>query len=685
MSTRPDHATLWLVALAVALAPACPGCATRRDGRQPHSRTVAVAGLGDPGLLTTLGSAGPDEDNAAVLADLKARSELTAAVSNYADTALRGFLGERPDCLSAEDPAFVQFTASTASQVTGAVLRDARPAQQWLEADGTTCVLYAVAVPDVHERIVDRVRLTLAQHNPFAEPADQVASDVSRFLRAFPQPSSLAPPAQPPPGAQPGPIGRPDWLRRGYDEQHPPDRFVCAIGLGPDTEAAADSARNELVTELNGRLRSLIEQMSESEAAMPVSGGLGSVEGLTFAFGPQDLVATRLSGQWHDRDTATHYVLAALEKRTAAIALRKRMEHALAESTDWAALATDRTGAVNYGDALRQRLAALAAAQEALEYRLKAAAVAGSMAAAVAVEPGPVARALKADLGHLLAAITMSEVAGGAQWLPPGEPPREAFVVKVSAGPESLPLSGIPVRLATGLIGDDVVATAVTDQVGCARLRVSAPLARRGAGGTLAASLDLPAIAPEADLSGLSIPSLRFGYVLRSRADTRFVVSFRGPGAAPIAEAITKALLAEGLQPVPEADTLGHVAAYEPDARLSDDDVLAAFAGLRRSLGANVFLLIVWGQTRTVIEESEQIPSGDLRIVYCPFELRLLDPDLPGDAKRIVRVAKTGQGASLGDDQEALRCALKDAGDIASSHVLGALRERLGPSPSEPQ
>ncbi len=177
------------------------------------------------------------------------------------------------------------------------------------------------------------------------------------------------------------------------------------------------------------------------------------------------------------------------------------------------------------------------------------------------------------------------------------------------------------------------------------------------------------------------MPSVSFEYAFRSRENTRYVLAVHGGRAAvAVRTALEGTLTSEGLEPVPQALLLKRIRPAPTVAASTDEQLLERFSELRQELGPEKFLLILGGSVEARLIEKTDTAEGTLYIVYCTYDIRALDGDLPGPNKRIAEAQGSGHGASLKSEGDAADRAKADAVSKVTGAIKTALSRRFGPS-----
>jgi len=676
------------VALTLALVALATGCRlTAGGGAGPEwvSRRAESAAQGR--FVSAVGTAGPGANPAEMQkrADLRARELLADKMSKYVRRLMVGFLEAHRDYGDPSDPPVREFVSSLADEVAAEVLRAAVRQDTWRGPGGRAYALYQIPASTIERTAVERAGDMLARSNPFNAPLQTVSAELSRFVawRASGLDRSVARPA---PAVPPPSENRPpSWLALGRDQQHPPEQYMTAVGLGPTPEQAEQAARVQLAAQLNAALKSAIKALSQGEQGDPLRQNVAALRIEADAFDPGRLVATRVAQRWHDSRTDTHYVLLAFDRRTAMLVYRQQLEASAARTASLLASARNQQKADNYASSLADYLEAILAARRAVVCQLKAL-VAGGKASEAQVRgllTEPILPGARAEAQALLADISIETVSGDSQWVPPGVPLPQPLSVRVSADGGTKPVEGLPLRLVASGTGRFQPVPALSAMDGTAEWRLTVPPPPDDGTGSLVAEVDLERVLSGAAGLGLRVPRARFSFVLRSRANTYVALHLRErtPDGTLLptssASDIEAALKAEGFRIVEDPA----LRKLFPDAGIgvdsSEADVLKAFAALRRGLGPGKFLLIAIGEMQKQMGPSVATSQGQLQIVYHRFRIKVFDPDLPGEQKAVASIEGTGKGAYTDDVAEAARRARQDATAAASALLLSELRQRL--------
>jgi len=636
--------------------------------------------VGDQGkFLTARGQAAAGAQDALKQADEAARNRLAAVLSEYTQTTARAFL--TADGV-ADSPLAAPFTHTLSAEVSSAILRASISRDTWVDADGATHVLYRVPIALVDDKIVEGALQTAATANPFGKDPQQVAGEVEKFLQSrLTERLKVAARTHAPAPQVPARERTPAWLEADRHAGYPSDKFLSAIGLGADEQAAGGSARTELAAAIDTRMQGQLRALLAEPASGPIDDDVQHLGPDSLHFSATDLVATRIAERWHDSVTDTYYVLAVLDRAAAAPLYRERLSEAQSKAGDLSALAQNDRKADKYAASLVDYLDALSAATGALRMQLAALAVApeAESAGLSGLTTQPLVSQAKAGLSALLEQISLTAVSGDGQWVPPGGAPRAPLVVQATAGPGKVPLPGVPLRL--DILGAQKPVQARTDEAGTASCTIAGPLPIGPRRGTITATLDLAQLAGGADLTGLKPPEVDFHYALRSRANTTIAVYFydadSGSAAAPVALQLRGALIGAGWQVMDDARVAENVRAGKPDPDAPPADAVDA-AGLRQGLAPRQSLLVVVGRLNTHLVDTVKVTGGDLKIVNADYSLALVDAESGEPARTIMTAEGKGQGAYTDDEVEAGARATADAADVISKKVLGELAARFG-------
>ncbi len=658
----------------------CAGPAAPADSAEDRRKQGAREPSEHTAFLIADAVAENDGEGALRAAQVEARRELADLVAKRVRESLKAFFAHRNGGPSPEEPFSAEYRRELASEVAASLLREVSAGEQQGQS-GRRRVRYSLPVAAVDRQMVRRVRQASSDYNPFGKPPELAARALSQFLAERSRADKLAATRarKESPDAEEG-YRLPDWLRTGRHEDYPPERYFTAIGVGLDAAGARQSGLAELVTRVQNRLTSLATRLRGDAASGALAANLTALGPGEIRFTADDLVATRNPETWHDPVTDTHYVLAAIDRETAVLVLRRRLEEAAGRSSQLYASARNHRKAGNHGAALRAYLDTLAAAREAALLQLKALAVVPEQADEEFREAleRPVLTEAAAQIRSLLEGAEVSTIGGNRQWVRRDAPPPEPFVVKVTAGPEEAAFEDVCVRFSTAGHPESALAQAWTDATGTARWKPTQPLPPRHGEGRIVASLDLEKMAPEAATKGLPLPSARFVYLLRSARNTAFAVSLEGDAGKAVGTSLAEALRGEGFQQAHGG--AAPVVPSEPGGKPEDADILEAFQHIRENLQERRFLLVVWGRAETEVMERQQTSEGTLHIVYCSFRLRVLDADMPRGEATVLTVEGQGRGAYLEDESEAARRARADAAEQASERLVRGLRGKLGPA-----
>ncbi len=675
--------------LPVCVVLACVGCAAIAPGEAARPDWVrSIPPESGGGHLWATGAAPPARDAEAALreAERAARDRLAEVVAAHTEAMLTAFFEARPDYGAVDSPAGRQFISVTSGDVVSAVLRQARRQDVWQSDDGEVHVLYRMPLVELHREITSRSEDALPHVDPFRGSAQQGLAQLSEFLDQRLQQRMRAEARRPPLAGEPPPEEAPAWLESGRHENYPRAEYWSAIGLGADPQSADAAARAEMAVAVRTELARQAQELASAGGEKPLDENLRWFDPARLRIAPTDLVAVRLAERWHDPVTESHYALAVLDRSTADLMYRRRIEEAAERSAERLAAARNNHKAENYAEAIADYGAAVAAARRAFKDQLAA--------LVVATEPKrpelrellaePILAQAKGELQALLDEMKLEPVLGDGQWMPPGVPPAGPLVATLTAGQWERPVADVPVRLLVDPTDETSAVAARTDEFGAALWQLAEPPPPQAPKPAMVAELDLHALAPGADGAGLSVPSAEFTYVLRSRANSRFVVHVHertADGAlvpTPMSDALARALTEEGYQLVDRADVLKHAPALDLPAGAPAQSVLQGFAGLSRTMPPGQFLLLVYGQVEVREEETAATTEGKLHIVACSYALRALDAALPGPQKVVLSLSGTARGAYLDDLAEARGRAEAEASGEAAQKLTGGLAAKLG-------
>jgi hypothetical protein len=641
-------------------------------------------------FIAAVGVAEPAEDaeETQAAAERAAREMLAATVADYTARTVGAFLEERGEYAPPSSALVAEFTTVLTGEVATGILRYSIQQDVWRGPEERIYVLYRMPLAVVHEEIARRVPYSLQIINPFGADAEKATADLQGFLDERLRERLKAAARERPATAEMPPEQRtPEWLEIGRHESYPAAEFLTAIGLGTDFASAEMSAQSELAARIDAEMAGLVRSLGDAGGEGHLADNLAWLSEGAIGFAEEDLEAAVAVEWWHDPVTDTHYALGALARPDAVEAYRRRAREGLRQAEGLHTSARNHARAGNYAASLKDYLDALLGAQRAVKWQLCAMVVSREAGDAPAVVSESIVAPIKQDLQAVLEQIRIEKVAGDRQWMPPGLPPRAPIAVLVTAGDPPAPAPGVPVRLRSGA-GGEVVAQGPTDAAGTARWSLSQPPPQPPAEPVIVAELDLAALAPGADLWRLSVPRATFHYVLRSRANSYFAIDIQeepggGPGVtSPIADALKETLAAQGFQFLEEEALLQHVKAANLTAESSDAEVLDAYADVRSNMRPGRFLLVMVGQAVPQLVEKAQTESEELYIVYCPYSIRVIDGELPGESKTVLSVSGTGRAAFLGNELEATRRARAAAATEAEDQLARGLAQRLGPAPS---
>ena len=676
------------VALAAAIMLPAAGCRTvlPRPAVDAPDWVRAAEADAQPGPdLSATGIAGPGPDAEAVMeqAELAARRRLVQVAAAYVRQAITGFLNAHHEYPSADSAVTRQFTEALLAEVTAALLRSEQRQQSWQAPDGRIYVLYRVPVAAVNEEIATRSSMVLGQANPFGAAAERATEQLRDFLSSLIEQRLAAADRVAEPAAE---ERGPTWPSTGRHARYPPDEYLTAVGLGADLTTAEQAALGELAARVGAAVANLVRTLGSPEAEGPLAENIRWLDPAALRYAPNELPAARIAERWHDPVTDTHYTLAVLDRATAALFCRSEIAGARERSAGLSASAANQQRAGNYAASLQDHLDAVAAARRAVRLQLAALATVPepSKAEFRAILSEPALGMAKEGLASLLSLLTMEKAGGDSQWMPPDVAPKEPLEARLTAGDDAAPVAGVPLQLRAGSAAGQLMGRAVTSADGSAQWLLRRPPPADVPRPVLVAELDLAGLSPQTDLYRMPRPHVEFGYVLRSRVNSHLVVYVNERIAdgrllpTPLAEELREAIRAEGLMLADDPDAAARMAAGGMGVQTPVPEVLQAFSGLRKSLGAGRFLLIVLGEIRLTLEEKTETPEGELYIVYCPYDIKVLDGALPGEDKTVLAVTGTGKGAYLGNELEAARRARAEAAAEAAAQLLSGLRGKLG-------
>jgi len=671
-------ALLLLLALAGCISPAGqPG----GEGHPPGVATPPSLNSGE--RLRAVGSAGKDASDPGERADLKARQQLAAVISDYTKNVLSDFIKAQAGSPAPDDPLSVRFLEDVSAEVSATILRRAAPHEQWEEQDGAVYVSYRMPIALVDETLVQKTQHFLLNQNPFSQGPDQLVDSLQNLLRERERERKLAAARTRPSGPEvPSEFEPPPWLKSGRHKDYPQQRFLVAIGIGKDEQTALQNARAELAAQMADRLGRVLGALRAPENESALAQNLRALPDLDVNFRPEDLVAMREAARWLDPATGNHYLFAAVDRNAASIVMESRLEDIHKRTEGLVSSAANHLKAGNLGPSLEDYLDALALLQEMLcsQARAMATAPEGQQQHFEEIFPQPTVPGMKKEVESLLGRMELSVVSGDGQWLAPGSPPAEPFAVRLSRKEDDQPIQGLPLRLITRDEEPQLLGAGVTDSEGVARWLPKGALPGGPRGAAVIATLDLEQMAPSLNFGAMPLPTAQLHYVFRARENTRFVIMLEGGAAPQMYAALKKALEDDGFQP--PADLLSHVGALASIGKASDKEILEAVSALRQEAGPARLLVVIAGSADIQLVEKPQTTQGQLYIYRSVFDLRLLAPDLPGPTNRIGAVQGTGRGAYLEDPVEASNRAITDAGNMAAEQLSGILRAKFGAPPA---
>ena len=685
-------------ACAAAVALFLAGCAvlgTTEPEDRPEWASPSAADLGPVRFISAVGMADAREDSDAAVreADRRARQKLADAVVEHARGTAGEFLAAETGAPLEESTVGREFVEMVAAEAAAHVLRHSMRTDTWEDPAGRRYVFYRVPLALVYRAMADRARETLAHTNPLGAAAEGAPERMHSFLtrrlgeqlkeqvRARPAEPEVAPEQR-----------TPAWLELGRHEDYPGERYLTAIGVGSDPAEAELSSRSELRAHLQGRLARLTKSLAVTDAADALARNARALGTEPPVFADADLPAAVPVDTWHDPVTNTHYAYTAVDRTVVSILYPQKVSQVLQRYGDLTNAGRNQQKAGNYTAALRDMLDAVHAARSAVQLQLKALilapeADAGKLRGLVAE---PILDQAVANVRMLLQDIRVDPVGGTDRWAGSGGGPGSAVEIRVTAGPQNVPVTGLPVVFHAPGRAWPELEPVITDAQGAASWQASGALPEHQGSCTITAALALGALSAGADTYGLDFPAACFQCVLRSQANTRFAVAVvpgTAGGTAPesaFAQALQQALAAEGFALVPGGDVQQLTA---PDALTwdsSDGQVLAAFASLRASMSRGTFLAVVLATAEAQTVQTVDTTEGALYIVHCPYRVRVLDADLPGESKVVVDLAGTGKGGYAGDSSEAARRAWSDAATCASAQLVEGVKSRFAGDGSEP-
>ncbi len=477
----------------------------------------------------------------------------------------------------------------------------------------------------------------------------------------------------------------PEWLVLGRHKRYPDSRFVTATGVGESRAAAGQNSRAELARQIGGRVA------TERVALIAVRPDSGMARNL-LALRPTDLglqkgtlTADRAAGTWYDMVTDTYYVMVAVDRRVAADTWRLRARNALKDAGERLESARNHHKADNHLTAARHYFEALAGLQQAVKWQLAAIAVDPERTAeTVGLDPEGLLPLAQAGLAELVGGLALHRVSGDNQWSATGVALREPLVVALTAGTEKRPVPGAPLRFSFAAGEGRLTERIETGADGQAACTVEEAARSDQALGRIECALDLAELAGGLDLADIQVPSVSFHFVGRTKRNTHLAlfVDERAAEGEPAGTHTVRAGLVEALRAaeftlvdpdtVQERAALFHAAGDAPE-----EDVVRAFAGLRRELEGRGFLLVAVGKASSRMVERAQTKHGVLYFAHTEVLVRVVDPSLPGE-RTVLTVAATGREAFLDNASMAVEHSRVKAAELCSRRLIQALEERLG-------
>jgi len=655
----------------------CMGCQTTSGAPPPNGDSAPVTN--PEGKHVEAGAVADTQP----VAERRAREKLDAKLSAYTTRIMAEFLAADADRPAPDAPLCRELTRTLTAEASADLLAALAPHKVRTDDDDAVSVTYRCELTQINSVLTAALPRCLAQINPFGAQAGNVPGQLARFLDARTRGGmTTAVRLRPQPVDTPPEKRVPDWLRTGRHSRFPDTRYLTAIGLDTNLDTADGVGADELVATASARLRAVRRKTRQTDWPLAANlAALGTAPTITLA----DVPGWRVGDRWFDRLTRTHYVFVVLERDGAVAACRRTVKDESTKAVSLTASAVNHGKADNFAASLKDHMAAATHARAAVLAQCRALALAHprrlpEIKRALTL---PILSQCRSNTADALTAIALKPLAGDNQWISAAGRPQEPFVIRAetrSAKARQKPLADIPVML---LLGDTVLARAVTDAQGQASFAVTVPLPRKSAQHTLTAQLDLATLAGRAPAIPVKSPSATFHCIIRSPANTWFALLIQektdvGIGGAAIAPRLRKILTDQGYHVLAEADVLKHLRALGVDERMTDAEIRKAFADLERGIRTKGFLVLIVGRARTELVQTLKTDAGPLYVAHCPFAISMLDGAPDGEAA--VRLTGTGRAAWTGNPVEASRRALADAAQRVAEKLDAALTSRFGVS-----
>jgi hypothetical protein len=289
----------------------------------------------------------------------------------------------------------------------------------------------------------------------------------------------------------------------------------------------------------------------------------------------------------------------------------------------------------------------------------------------------------------LLASLSVRKISGDNQWIIPGQPPSEPFVVQLVFGEAAAPVAGMAIVLK--LEGRDApLASATTDESGTARLALTEPLPPAGPAPEVVAEVSLAGLAPEESDLKLEGPRAAFLCAARSADTVQFAVCLRektpeGAVVPTMAEsALRRAMEEGGLKVVDPAAVRAALQAVPASAAGWEEAALAALLDLTPPDPAAGHVLVLLGTLQVSLTGQEEVDDGVLYFSQAPFNATVVDPALAPDSRTVVEVSGKGSSAYLGDPLQALKRARSEASAQICQLAVAEIESRLGAAAAGP-
>ena len=454
-------------------------------------------------FIGAVGSAPQSADESVVLqmADEDARGKLADAVAEYAREVVVEFLATHKGYADPESERARAFESAVSKGAANAILRqDLRAESRRDPRSGRLCVVYRVPVSIVNDKISENARRALSPVSPFERSLEAKAmEELDEFLAATLKERVITA-SQRPEAEVDREIGNPPpaWLAYGRHQDYPRSTFMVAVGIGDSPEATVESARSDLRNRIAGRIPGL---------------------------DVDDLLNVKLTASWYDPITDTHYGLGVLDRAQTTARCRERVRKALEEAHALLESAVNHHRADNFLTALRGYVEALANAQTVPKLARAAAVVEPARKAEFAelTKDAPLVE-IELKLRELVGMFAMRKAGGDEQWTPPGVALPKPLKVLLTAGPNALPVAGLPLRFSFKAGRGRLQEVVRTDENGTAACPVECVEGNGEPFGAVECALALEELAPTVELPDMTGPAVVFNYVMRARSNTHLAL-----------------------------------------------------------------------------------------------------------------------------------------------------------------